>query len=154
MYVRLSSLTAAECQAGKPNVPSEEFCVDEPQPRPTPDARVLLSAERTLLAWLRTGLALMGFGFVVARFGLFFRELTFAREGETTQRGGSLPIGISLVGLGVLILIVSAIRHHRYTSALKKAEEVPPPDPLFGVVVTMVVALVGIAMTVYLVALG
>ena len=30
-----------------------------------------LAAERTLLAWIRTGLALMGFGFVVARFGLF-----------------------------------------------------------------------------------
>ena len=34
-----------------------------------------LAAERTLLAWIRTGLALMGFGFVVARFGLFLQQL-------------------------------------------------------------------------------
>jgi uncharacterized membrane protein YidH (DUF202 family) len=34
-----------------------------------------LAAERTFLAWIRTGLALMGFGFVVARFGLFLREI-------------------------------------------------------------------------------
>ena len=39
-----------------------------------------LAAERTLLAWIRTGLALMGFGFVVARFGLFLQELQAASE--------------------------------------------------------------------------
>ncbi len=40
------------------------------------DARIYMAAERTFLAWIRTGIALMGFGFVVARFGLFLRELT------------------------------------------------------------------------------
>ena len=39
------------------------------------DPNVRMAAERTLLAWIRTGLAMMGFGFVVARFGLFLREL-------------------------------------------------------------------------------
>ena len=38
-----------------------------------------LAAERTFLAWIRTGLALMGFGFVVARFGLFLRETLLLR---------------------------------------------------------------------------
>ena len=42
------------------------------------DPRVRFAAERTLLAWIRTGLALMGFGFVVARFGLFLREIAAA----------------------------------------------------------------------------
>lgn len=37
--------------------------------------RDYLAAERTFLAWIRTGLALMGFGFVVARFGIFLQEL-------------------------------------------------------------------------------
>ena len=39
------------------------------------DPRVHFAAERTFLAWIRTGLALMGFGFVVARFGLFLKEV-------------------------------------------------------------------------------
>ena len=46
----------------------------------TEDPRVPLAAERTFLAWIRTGLALMGFGFVVARFGLFLRELTAVKK--------------------------------------------------------------------------
>ena len=45
-----------------------------------PDPKDFMAAERTLLAWVRTGIALMGFGFVVARFGLFLRELV--RVGE------------------------------------------------------------------------
>ena len=46
-------------------------------PTPAPKAALTdyLAAERTLLAWIRTGLALMGFGFVVARFGLFLQQL-------------------------------------------------------------------------------
>ena len=50
------------------------------------DPRVYFAAERTLLAWVRTGLALMGFGFVVARFGLFLRELAAVRKSVTSGR--------------------------------------------------------------------
>jgi putative membrane protein len=50
-----------------------------------------LAAERTLLAWIRTGLALMGFGFVVARFGLFLQQLQIAQQASSMQ-----PYGLSL----------------------------------------------------------
>ncbi|HET6326866.1 MAG TPA: DUF202 domain-containing protein [Planctomycetaceae bacterium] len=49
------------------------------------DPRVYFAAERTLLAWVRTGLAMMGFGFVVARFGLFLRELASEQGGTPPQ---------------------------------------------------------------------
>ena len=44
-----------------------------------------LAAERTFLAWIRTGLALMGFGFVLARFGLFHRALQIGQPNQPVQ---------------------------------------------------------------------
>ena len=49
------------------------------------DPRVFFAAERTLLAWVRTGLTIMAFGFVVARFGLFLRLLA-AQQGRACPR--------------------------------------------------------------------
>src|SRR5438034_436944 len=54
--------------------------------KPGADVRDYLAGERTFLGWIRTGLALMGFGFVVARFGLFLAEIRVAR---TDRRFGS-----------------------------------------------------------------
>ncbi len=60
------------------------------EPTQSQDPRVRSAAERTLLAWMRTGLALMGFGFVVARFGLFLREIAAAGNVPALGRGESL----------------------------------------------------------------
>jgi putative membrane protein len=54
---------------------------------------VYFAAERTLLAWVRTGLALMGFGFVVSRFGLFLRELAAVRDGSPRHGSVFFPFG-------------------------------------------------------------
>ncbi len=78
------------------------------------DPRVYFAAERTLLAWVRTGLAMMGFGFVIARFGLFLREIEATRPGASTppQFRLSLWFGTALVMMGVLSNILSAIHYH------------------------------------------
>jgi uncharacterized membrane protein YidH (DUF202 family) len=59
------------------------------------DPRVLFAAERTLLAWIRTGLTVMAFGFVVARFGLFLRIVRLQQSDrlmETNPQGRSVSL--------------------------------------------------------------
>ena len=76
------------------------------------DPHVFLAAERTLLAWIRTGLALMGFGFVVARFGLFLREVqAVEHQGQVAPPTLSLWFGTALVLMGVVVNIAAAINH-------------------------------------------
>jgi len=75
------------------------------------DPKDLLAAERTLLAWIRTGIALMGFGFVVARFGLFLRELARVGGHAASQPVDSAWIGTFVVGAGVMLNVWASLRH-------------------------------------------
>src|ERR1035438_3023133 len=94
------------------------------------DPRVYFAAERTLLAWVRTGLAMMGFGFVVARFGLFLREIEATRPGAATphQFRLSLWFGTALVLMGVLSNILSAIHYHKRVNDLRRGVWSIDPD--------------------------
>jgi putative membrane protein len=117
------------------------------------DPRNYLAAERTFLAWLRTGIALMGFGFVVARFGLFLRELATAEPGAKEPNAGfSMPVGVFLILLGIWVMIMSAIRHHRFIQALDRGEFRQTFNSALGFWLTGFLVLVGIAVAVYLVA--
>lgn len=116
------------------------------------DPRILFAAERTLLAWVRTGLALMGFGFVVARFGLFLRELAAARGNAVpTSRGESLWFGVGLVVLGVFVLIGSTYRFRSYVNRLNQGNSPQVPGLAFSLVVTAVLVVIGAGLVVYLI---
>ncbi len=74
-----------------------------------------LSNERTLLAWVRTSIAIMAFGFVVVRFALFVQELNLALGIEKKEQSFeySGPIGISIVATGAFCLLVALLRYRR-----------------------------------------
>src|SRR5271156_1428977 len=82
-----------------------------------------LAAERTFLAWIRTGLALMGFGFVVARFGLFLEAMRIGPPNQQPQSfGPSFWLGTALILLGVIVNVVGMWSHLRLVQELKRGD--------------------------------
>jgi putative membrane protein len=112
------------------------------------DPRVFFAAERTLLAWTRTGLTLMAFGFVIERFGLFMHML-MAMEGKKWQRDASFWVGILFIVLGASAGLVSVMQ---YRSVLKTLKPVEIPQGYWtnaGVFVNLAMATGGIAIVWY-----
>ena len=89
------------------------------------DPRVFFAAERTLLAWIRSGLTVMALGFVVARFGLFLTLLDAASVSPSRARDPrwSSALGIALVILGAGAILGALQNHRSYVRTL-------PPDDL------------------------
>jgi inner membrane protein YidH len=118
------------------------------------DPRTYLAVERTFLAWLRTGVALMGFGFVIARFGLFLHELALEKVTIRDPHAGfSIPAGIALIAVGIIVSLAAAIRYHRYLRALDRGETRTAFDTGLAYLIAGLMALIGLAVVIYLTAL-
>jgi putative membrane protein len=113
------------------------------------DPRVFFAAERTLLAWSRTSITVMVFGFVVERFGLLVHIL-LPKGGEIILRNISFWVGLIFILFGVTLSVLSTIQYFRVLKTLKK-EEIPEGYWLhLGVVTNIVLALLGLLVTFYL----
>src|SRR5580658_6068308 len=114
-----------------------------------------LAAERTFLAWIRTGLALMGFGFVVARFGLFLRMLQIGQPTLPRQSYGlSFWLGTTLIIVGVVVNIWSVRQHLRLVDDLNQGGSAYKRPSSLAIAVALILALVGAVMATYLISVG
>jgi putative membrane protein len=115
------------------------------------DPRTYFAAERTFLAWLRTGLGLMGIGFAVSRFGLFLREFQ-AGEQHVAPHGISISnwSGIALVLLGVIVNLSATARHYQLVRELREGKWQPGRVSGDAVILAVVLALAGVGMAFYL----
>ena len=121
--------------------------------KPMADLRDYLAEERTFLAWIRTGIALMGFGFVVAHFGIFADEPHMTQHAAGAQPHElSLWFGTALIASGVTVNLFSARRYMRLVSQLSRGQFVQRAVSKQGLAVAMVLALLGIALTIYMIA--
>jgi putative membrane protein len=111
----------------------------------TADPRVLFAAERTLLAWQRSAIALMGFGFVVERFGLFL-QMVAHQPLSGSQRGFSLAIGVLLLLLGAAVALVSARQFRQVAKNLDPAVVPPGYWTQVGVGLNVVIAVIALAL--------
>ncbi len=118
-----------------------------------PDPRVFFAAERTLLAWLRTGLTVMAIGFVVARFGLFMRLLAVESRASADQGrlDASAVLGVLFVVAGAIAILVAASQHRRFVATLAPSDLPPSYNRVFAVVLSAAIGLLGLLLAVYLV---
>jgi putative membrane protein len=116
------------------------------------DPRVYFAAERTFLAWIRTGLGLMGVGFAVSRFGLFLRQMSAGQANFPAHSTGfSMWSGIALVGLGVLVNVSAAWRHYVIVRELRSGSWQAGRVSRSAVALALLLAIAGVGMMLYLV---
>ncbi|WP_165776394.1 YidH family protein [Candidatus Nitrosotalea bavarica] len=113
-----------------------------------------LANERTFLAWLRTCIALMGLGFVVARFSLFLREFGIITKNQTIPSNlpdpfSSTILGMSMIGLGILLIIYALVNYIKTQKAIEAGVYVPRPSIVY--LSTIVIVVFGVITIAYLV---
>lgn len=118
-----------------------------------PDPRVFFASERTLLAWVRSGLTVMGLGFVVARFGLFLRYLS--RNGTPPDPSMhrhwiSAGVGIVLLCFGSALIVCALLNHRLYIRSLPPEDVPPMVVPGLSTALALVIASVGLILAAYL----
>ena len=104
--------------------------------------------ERTMLAWLRTGIAMMAFGFAIARFGVFLRQI--AAGGSITIHApgslGSAWLGAALVAAGMITSCSATLRYRQVRRAIERGD-VGAPSALAVYAVGTAVTIIGLAMS-------
>ncbi|HEU5058675.1 MAG TPA: DUF202 domain-containing protein [Kofleriaceae bacterium] len=110
------------------------------------DPRVAQANERTLLAWLRTGIGLMAFGFIVARSSSWMSALT----GRAATEGGTFAwIGIAVIALGTLFSVLAGVEYVRVRRAILERRPIATRSSLPLLLVGLV-AVAGLVMAVVL----
>src|SRR6266481_3043901 len=113
--------------------------------KPVADLRDYLAEERTFLAWIRTGIALMGFGFLVAHFGISAGEPHMTQHASGVEPHAlSLWFGTALIAIGVTVNLFSARRYMRLVGELNRGQFVHRSLSKQGVIVALSLALLGI----------
>ena len=124
--------------------------IDEVKDQKSAGAADHLANERTFLAWIRTSLALMGFGFVIVKFALFIRQIATAlgEKNVIPGKGYSATVGIIMVIMGA---IMATLAYMRYLSIEKQLKHnLYFPSKWLSGVLTLVIVIASILLAIYL----
>jgi putative membrane protein len=116
---------------------------------PQSDPRVFFAAERTLLAWQRSSVALMGLGFVIERFSLFLSLLRRTPQ-DPRHHVFSALVGVLLILIGAAVAFTSSISYRRFVQSLPSDAVPASSSPRFGSMINIAIAVTGLAVAAYL----
>jgi putative membrane protein len=109
--------------------------------------------ERTFLAWVRTAIAVMAFGFLVEKFDLFLEIAAPSLAGRTlslaSQRYGNIA-GLALIVLGTAMIALAAMRFVTTAKSIDSREEVPRTGSRIDLALAVLLVLLGVSLFVYL----
>jgi putative membrane protein len=109
--------------------------------------------ERTFLAWVRTAIAVMAFGFVIERFDLFLRVMASQAELKQLAPHGQKfanAAGLTFIAIGVVMIVISGLRFIRTTKAIDLEETLPSPGERFDLALAALIGLLGVALFLYM----
>ena len=117
------------------------------------DPRIYFAAERTLLAWVRSGLTIIALGFVVSRFGLFLKVISVdAGEKTSDVHWASSTLGIGLVVLGAGFILAALQNHRSYIRTLPAGDVPSLPMPWLTSLLALSLSVAGLLLAAYLAA--
>ena len=107
-----------------------------------------LANERTFLAWVRTSISVIVFGFVVAKFGITLRQFFRFENLDAHESGISLALGVSFMVVGILLAILAVWRYQSTRLQIDSATFRPANKTVY--VVGVITALLGAMLIYYL----
>ncbi len=109
--------------------------------------------ERTFLAWVRTAIAVMAFGFVIERFDLFLQvaasQIALKQIAPHGQRFANAA-GLALIGIGIVMIVIAGIRFVRTTKAIETDDMVPSSGERLDLALSALIGLLGVSLFLYL----
>lgn len=139
MVVQSKKIVAEKAETESPAQQQLELAYD----------RTIYATERTLMAWIRTSLTMITFGFAIERFS-FNRDVHMVEQGELLLRESGL-VGLSLVILGVVVMNIAMFQHMKILKQLELRTDKHLTGWSLGLFTTVMLQLIGILMSVFIV---
>jgi putative membrane protein len=112
--------------------------------------------ERTFLAWVRTAIAVMAFGFVIEKFDLFLQAIGSQRQPQVNPSGSTFAniAGLAFIAIGIAMIVISGLRFARTAKEIESENNVPSSGERFDLALAALIGLLGVALFLYLLRAG